>query len=738
MTQAPTLRGTPPKTVNRPHIEIRPLRSGGHRVVFLYPYKAEFAAAARALKIRGHMLFGKNPLPGRYDYMAFYNDIRTYNAETYAAYAMIVRDFYGDDIQAKFNALFPGLDHRSIRATIHNPNAYMEAHRPIVEALIAKYKATATPLEFYDSKHMAEGVAMMLSMFKHPELKGFILADEQGMAKTLQFIIAAIEQGCKRVLIVSTKSGTAITWPTEILKADPKATIYRGGPDKLGPSSNRWVLLSWDDLRRFLPVEVVIQNRRREPETPTVPGYDKALDDIKELAAGFDLLVVDEGHYAQDEQSQRSIGVDCFAKNIPHLGIGTGTPVGKRPRNILNLLRLIGHPLAKDPDQFLARYEGDKDDEGNTLMPQRREELHHLLQDGYIRREKSQTNLPPKTRPVQKVFLSEEDLKTMDAMWEKFLKENEKEIAKDTYPLESVKAGQYHKYGSIRKAIYVADWAEDIANNGEKVVLFTYYTEVFDYWRHRFGPRFAGINGAVVSADRVQEVERFQNDPKCDIFGGNLIAAGEAITLTAAHILGMNDITNRPKDMLQAEDRIHRGGQATDCEANYFVANFEQDQIRFDRFVNDKEVVQSISNRRNADGTITDAAWTGDVAGTAAATKSKLIKTAFDWEDAGEEPPKLEKPKETLASMPAHKRNMIQVANAKRRAKKEGARVAFDDPGIARQLQAVLNFLGSPKDADFCRSLMKWHREGRSYTDKQKGAAIKLLERNIHRLVGVA
>lgn len=736
MTQSVVQRGTPPKTVNRPHIEIRPLRSGGHRVVFLYPYKQEFAAAARALKIRGHMLFGKNPLPGRYDYLAFYNDIRGTDEATYAAYAMIVRDFYGDEIQAKFNTIFPGLDHKSIKATIHNPNAYMEAQRPTVEALIAKYKNSATPLEFYDSKHMAEGAAMLLSMFKHPELKGFILADEQGMAKTLQIIIAALEQGLKRILVISTKSGSAISWPTEIYKAQPKAKIYRGAPDKLGPKSNQWVLLSWDDLRRFEAVEKVIADRRRPLDSPPIEGIEQALADIKEMAGDFELLVLDEGHYAQDEASQRSIGADCFAKPIPHLVIASGTPVGKRPRNILNLLRLVKHPLAKDPDQFLARYEGDKDDEGNTLMPQRREELHHLLQDAYIRREKSQTNMPPKTRPVKKIFLGEEDLAAMDAMWEKFKKDNEKEIAKETYPLESVKEGQYHKYGSIRKAIYVADWAEDLAADGEKVTLFTNYTEVYDYWMKRFGNRAAGINGAV--EDRLAQSKRFQTDPRCMFFCGNIIAAGESITLTVSHILGFNDITNRPKDQLQAEDRNHRGGQTIDCEANYFVANFKQDQVRFDRFVNDKEVIQSIANRRNADGTITDAAWTGDTAGTAAAIQSKLLKTAFDWEDAGEEPPKLEKPKETLATMPAHKRNMIQVANAKRRAKKEGAKVATDDPGICRQLRAIVQFLGSPKDADFCRSLIKWNSDGHPYSEKQKIYAIKLLERNIHRLVGVA
>lgn len=726
------------KVINKPYIETRPRRiSGGHRVVFLYPYKMEFAAAARALKIRGLIDFGLDPIPGRWRYMAFYADITQFDAETYGQYAMLVRDFYGDENQARFNALFPGLDHKAIPASIHNPNAYMEAQRPLVEALIEKYKDTTCPLIFYDSKHMAEGVAMLLGIFKHPELKGAILADEQGMAKTIQCVVAAVEGGKKRVLVVSTKSGTAITWPDEIPKVPGAGKIFYGEADWLGPASYQWVLIAWDTLRRFKAVEKVIAERRRKENEPPIPGLEQALVEIKELASQFDLLIIDEGHFAQDEESQRSIGLDCFAENIQHLIVSSGTPLPKRPRNILNLFRLIKHPLAKDPEQFLARYEGDKDDKGDTIKSkQRLDELHHLLRDCYIRREKSQTNLPPKTRPVHKITLDEKDFKKMDEMWFKFCKDNAEDIAKNTYPIDSVKTGQYHKYGSILKAPKVADWAEDHVVNGRKVVLFTNYTEVYNYWMKRFGKLAAGIDGSVDKDKRVSEYKRFQNDPKCMFMIGNVIAAGESITCTAAYLLAFNDITNRPKDMLQAEDRIHRGGQHTDCECHYFIANTEQDQLRFDRFVSDKEVVQSVVNRRNADGTINDAEWTGELEGTAAERQGSLIKTSFDWEDAGMEPPVIKKKKETLAEMPEYKRKMIQTRQAKLRAIKEGVTVARDLGGICSQLETVLPHQGSPRAVEFIRSITDQYRQRGSLTDKQRAAAIQLLERNIHHLRG--
>jgi SWI/SNF-related matrix-associated actin-dependent regulator 1 of chromatin subfamily A len=56
-------------------------------------------------------------------------------------------------------------------------------------------------------------------------------------------------------------------------------------------------------------------------------------------------------------------------------------------------------------------------------------------------------------------------------------------------------------------------------------------------------------------------VDRFQNDPKCRVFVGNIQSAGTSITLTAAHQVLFVEQSFVPGDMAQAAMRCHRIGQ---------------------------------------------------------------------------------------------------------------------------------------------------------------------------------
>lgn len=118
-----------------------------------------------------------------------------------------------------------------------------------------------------------------------------------------------------------------------------------------------------------------------------------------------------------------------------------------------------------------------------------------------------------------------------------------------------------------------ADYAKDLLDGGEaKVALFGVHTPVIEGLRSelmRHNP--AVITGSTPAKLRQGQVERFQTDPACRVFLGNIQAAGEAITLTAARRIVIVESTWTPKDDLQVIARLRRYGQTGTVLADYIT-----------------------------------------------------------------------------------------------------------------------------------------------------------------------
>lgn len=84
------------------------------------------------------------------------------------------------------------------------------------------------------------------------------------------------------------------------------------------------------------------------------------------------------------------------------------------------------------------------------------------------------------------------------------------------------------------------------------------------------GIGYACVRGGV--KDRAEEIRRFQEDPDCKVFIGQIAAAGLGITLTAASTMVFFSLDYSMSNFEQAKARIHRVSQKNDCLYIYLVA----------------------------------------------------------------------------------------------------------------------------------------------------------------------
>jgi len=146
--------------------------------------------------------------------------------------------------------------------------------------------------------------------------------------------------------------------------------------------------------------------------------------------------------------------------------------------------------------------------------------------------------------------------------------------------LKAKKSQSLSKTGYLRRLIiknkmkYVIDWIDDFLHESdEKLVLLGCHTEPIEQLCKRYAKVHVRVDGTVTSMKkRKLAVDKFQNDPNCRLFIGNIEAAGEGLTLTAASHLAFFEIDWVPARHAQGEARIHRISQDNHCFIYYLVA----------------------------------------------------------------------------------------------------------------------------------------------------------------------
>jgi SWI/SNF-related matrix-associated actin-dependent regulator 1 of chromatin subfamily A len=445
-------------------------------------------------------------------------------------------------------------------------------------ALIKTHNVQSVSIDYSKYSHRPPLDHQKTAIEKLAGSKRFILADDMGLGKTTSTIIAALETGAKKILIVCPAS-LKINWQREIANYSDRPVFIAEG--KKFSTEDDFVIVNYDILKNFHDTD------------------PKKKEESILLQSNFDLVILDEAHMISNVQAQRTKIINHFAKKVNRVWLLTGTPMTSRPMNYYNLLNLIESPVAQNWKAYAIRYcQGYQFSAGkrkvwNVSGASNLEELRDRTSKQILRRLKEEVlDLPDKIiTPVYLKLKSKEYENLMGEYYDWY----------DKNPDESTSLTvQFSKLMKVRKVIanekvkQTIEFTENTLEQGKKVIIFTNFTDTLQTIYQHFGKQAVYLDGSCSNAVRQQAVDQFQNNEKITVFVGNLKAAGVGLTLTAAEVVIMNDLSFVPAEHSQAEDRAYRYGQKSNVLVYYPIFENSIEGAIYDILNKKKQIIRTV------------------------------------------------------------------------------------------------------------------------------------------------
>ena len=404
----------------------------------------------------------------------------------------------------------------------------------------------------------------------------YILADDMGLGKTTSTIIAALETGSKKILIVCPAS-LKINWQREIENYTDRSVYICEG--KKFSTEHDFVIVNYDIIKNF-----------HDPKNPNESLITQS---------NFDLVIMDEAHMISNTQAQRTKVINNFVKGIKYVWLLTGTPMTSRPMNYYNLLSIIESPVAQNWMAYAIRYcQGYQFRAGNRKVwnvsgASNLEELRDRTSKQVLRRLKEDVlDLPEKIiSPIYLRLKSKEYEEVMGEYYDWYDKNSDE---------SSSLTVQFSKLMKVRKIIanekvnQTIEIAENIIEQGKKVIIFTNFTDTLQLIHNHFKKESVYLDGSCSKQQRQYSVDQFQENEKIKVFVGNLKAAGVGLTLTSAEVVIMNDLSFVPAEHSQAEDRAYRYGQKNNVIVYYPLFDNTIEGVIYDILNNKKQVIRTV------------------------------------------------------------------------------------------------------------------------------------------------
>ena len=428
-------------------------------------------------------------------------------------------------------------------------------------------------------KHQMEGVIYGL------EHESFLLGDDQGLGKTKEIIDIAMcrkqTDGLKHCLIICGINGNKYNWADEVkihsredswilgtrfTKRPPIKMIEGSTKDKMEDLNNIPHQFFW-----ITNIETLRGGSFKEKQGKRTVTRFPIAEKIQELCDRgiIGMIAFDEAHKAKNPDSQQGkalLSIDCKGPKIPM----SGTFVLNNPLDLYLPLKWAGF----ETHSFYAYKQhyctmggfGGKEIVGYKNL----DELRSMVSKVMLRRVKGDVlDLPPKVHTIEWVDAYPEQKALYKDVRDQ-VRDNIDKVKVHPDPLsEMLRLRQVTGYPGILSSTVTKsakmDRMEELVEEevlvGGEAIIFSNWSEMTNVIRNKlkkYNPAY--ITGEVGSVQRMEEKDRFQNDPDCKVMIGTIGALGTGFTLTAAQlVIFVDEPWNRGiKD--QAEDRAHRIG----------------------------------------------------------------------------------------------------------------------------------------------------------------------------------
>jgi len=379
-----------------------------------------------------------------------------------------------------------------------------------------------------------------------------LLADEMGLGKTIQALSYLRQQtGTIPALVVCPASAKWV-WKNEIKKHTHfKSQILNGKSPR--------------------PIQC---------KDITIINYD-ILPQWKDVLKGMNhpTMILDECQCIKSWQAKRTKAVISLGRNKPHILALSGTPLTNRPKELYNVLHLLLPERFTSFVPYAWRFCNRRitpwgwDDNGASHL----DELHNILKETcMIRRCKKQvlSELPDKQRSVILLPVNLTEYRRAEDDFINWLAEQDVAKAEKAKQAEAlVQLGYLKRLAAKLKMKAVMEWMDDYFESTDaKLVVFAYHKSIIQTLHQQYKKFSVVLDGRTSQAGRIQSIQKFQEDKQTRLFIGQLIAAGTAITLTAASTAAFVELDWVPSNHIQAEDRLHRIGQKAHTQIYYIVS----------------------------------------------------------------------------------------------------------------------------------------------------------------------